>query len=253
MKYYSDLVSLRVFSLNDLFKIIGNKTNAKRYLARMCKSDKIRRIKKNLYSVIDLYDKTDLASAFVIASHINDNSFVSYHSAFEFYGFYNQTYTEMQVSSTNKFSNFEYGDYYYHCYISKIDKQIDLVKGVKVTSLERTIVDSINMLGKVMDVEELVKCLDFVQYLNAEKIKEMLLEYNIDLLYRKVGYVLSFYKKIKGINEDFFQFCKNKSNVKNFGAISYGEMRQLEFVSEWGIYAYKNLKVLTNKGENENV
>ena len=48
----------------------------------------------------------------------------------------------MQVSSTNKFSNFEYGDYYYHCYISKIDKQIDLVKGVKVTSLERTIVDS---------------------------------------------------------------------------------------------------------------
>ena len=116
-----------------------------------------------------------------------------------------------------------------------------------------TIVDSINMLGKVIDVEELVKCLDFVQYLNAEKIKEMLLEYNIDLLYRKVGYVLSFYKNIKGINEDFFQFCKNKSNIKNFGAISYGEMRQLEFVSEWGRYAYKNLKVLTNKGENENV
>ena len=248
MKYYSNLVALRVFTFEDILNFIGNEKTAKSYLSRMCKNGKIRRVKRNLYSVIDLFTQSDLASQHVIASHITDTSFVSYHSAFEFYGFYNQSYTEMQISSFKKFSDFEYGDYLFHCFLTKSFKQIDIVQGVRVSSIERTIVDSINMLGKVMDAEELVKCIDFIHYVDANKIKEMLLEYDRDLLFRKVGYVLSFFRNTLNLDDDFFYFCKSHSNVNNYGMLSHGEMKQLEFVSEWGLYAYKDLLSLKNKG-----
>lgn len=250
MKYYSNLVSLRVFSFGDALKFISNDKSTKSYLSRMCKDGKIRRIKRDLYSVIDLFTNTDIASQYNIASHITDSSFVSYHSAFEFYDFYNQSYTEIQISSFTKFNDFEYEDYLYHCILTKSDNQIENIQGTRVSSIERTIVDSINMLGKVMDVEELVKCIDFIRYVNYDKIKEMLLVYNKDLLYRKVGYVLSFFKDTLKLPNEFFDFCKSHSNINNYGFLSHGEIKKLEFISEWGIYAYKDLLKLVNKGVN---
>lgn len=248
MKYYSDLAEMRVFTLDEAINIIGNKDNAINYLSRMCKNGLINRIKKNLYSVIDLSTKTDIANHYFIASHINECAFISYHTAFEFYGFYNQSYSEVQVSSPKRFTDFIYNDLNYHYILSNITKQIDIVQGVKVTSLERTIVDSINMLGKVMDVEELVKCLDFINYVDVNKLMEMLLEYDKDILYRKVGYVLSYFKESLNLDNSFFDFCKKHSNVLNYGYLSYGEIKQLEFISEWGLYAYKDLKSIIGKG-----
>ena len=128
MKYYSALASKFIFSFDDALKFLKTESNTKRYLYRMIQSGQINRIKKNLYSLIDPATQTDMANHFLIATHINKDSFVSYHSAFEFYGFYNQTYTTVQVSSLNKFIYFEYNDYLYHCILTKTNKQIDVIQ-----------------------------------------------------------------------------------------------------------------------------
>lgn len=249
MKYYGDLAALRVFSFDDATKIIGNEENTKSYLSRMCKSGNVQRVKRNLYSVIDFYTKADLANQYVISSSITETSFVSYHSAFEFYGFYNQSYTTVQVSSFKRFEDFEYNGCLYRCYTTTSNTQVNTIQGVRVTSIERTIVDSINMLGKVIDVDELIQCVGLIHYIDVDKIKEMLLEYDKDILYRKVGYFLSFFKKAFSIDDEFFDFCKRKSNVKNYGFLSYGEATKLDFISEWGLYAYKDLTKLIGEGK----
>ncbi|MBQ7276473.1 MAG: hypothetical protein IJS58_04400 [Bacilli bacterium] len=87
MKYFSTLAPMGVFSLNEAVKLIGNEENTKKYLSRLIKIGQIRRIKKNLYSIIDPIIKDDSMSRFVIASHITNDAFISLHSAFEFYGF----------------------------------------------------------------------------------------------------------------------------------------------------------------------
>ena len=99
-----------------------------------------------------------------------------------------------------------------------------------------------------MDAEELVKCLSLVHRVNEVKIQQMRLEYDKDLLYRKVGYVLSFFKKDLNLSDGLFTFCKNKSNVLNYGHLVYGSAQDLEFIKEWGIYAFKDLKGLVGKG-----
>ena len=189
MKYYQSLVPMGIFSFKEASNLIGNAENTKKYLANMIKNNQLRRIKKNLYSIIDPTTNDDLMNRFVIASHITDNSFVCLHSAFEYYGFYNQNYYDIQVMSPKRFTNFDYNDYRYCFFLSNNMNQIDLIQGVKVTSIERTIVDSINLLGKSMDIEELIKCLSLIHHINEEKIKDMLGQYDKDLLYRKVGYV----------------------------------------------------------------
>ena len=253
MKYYQLLAPMGIFSLNEAVEKIGNEANTKKYLTNMIKANQIRRIKKNLYSVIDPITQDDSMNRFVIGTHITEDAFIGLHSAFEFYGFYNQSYVEVQVLSSKRFEDFEYFDYKYCSYISKTNVQVEQIQGARVSTIERTIVDSINMLGKSMDAEELVKCLSLIHRVNEDKIKEMLEIYDKDLLYRKVGYVLSYFKDDLNISDDFFNYCKNKSNVLNYGYLSSREIKKLEFIKEWGLYAYKNLKGLIDKGGNIDV
>ena len=116
----------------------------------------------------------------------------------------------MQVSPNKRFTPFEYNGYSYVCYLNNINLQIDLIQGVRITSLERTIVDSINMLGKIMDIEEFIKCLDLIHLINERKIIEILKAYDKEVLYRKVGYILSFYKDDFKLSDSFFELCLSK-------------------------------------------
>ena len=248
MKYLKELSSYNTFTLGDARKIIGNLPATKKYLGEMVKLGFLKKIRKNLYTCYDFILNEDSANRFQIGSNINQNSYISYHSAFEFYGFYNQMFTEIQVSTNRRFASFEYNKYYYKCFLNDVDIQIDIIQGVKVTSLERTIVDSINMLGKVMDIEELINCLDLIHFINEKKLLEVLEKYNKEILYRKVGYVLSFYKDEFKLSESFFNICLSKGIITNRGALINNDKNNLVFDSEWGLYVYLNLKNINSKG-----
>lgn len=253
MKFYQDLATIPAFTLLEASEIIGNKTLAPKNLNAMVKEGSVHRIKRNLYTCVDFSTGDDYANRFEIASKIVEDSFISFHSAFEFYGFYNQSYFDVQVCATKRFMEFEYGGYDYKSYQTNSLEQVDVVQGVRVASIERTIVDSINMLGKVMDAEELVKCLDLVHRVKEEKILRMLSIYNKEILYRKVGYILSLYKEELSLSDGFFEECKKKGVLSNKGYLVLKERNYLIFNTEWGLYTYKNLRKLTSKGGEEDV
>lgn len=253
MKYFKELSAYNTFSLKDANKIIGNISATKKYLSEMIKSGYANKIRKDLYTCFDVALNEDCANKFQIASSINQNSYISYHSAFEFYGFYNQLYYTIQVSSNKRFTPFEYNDYSYECYLNDISIQIDVIQGVKVTSIERTIIDSINILGKVMDIEELIKCLDLIGLVKENKLLEILDAYNKEILYRKAGYILSFYKDEFKLSDSFFNICLLKGITSNRGFLVNNDKDNLVFDSKWGLYVYRDLKNITNKGGNLDV
>ena len=249
MKYYKELSEKAIFTLTDAIKIIGNESAAKKYLENMIKEGAVHRIKKNLYTCFAFSNFSDCANRFQIASNINEDSFVSYHSAFEFYGFYNQNYFEVQVSSTKRIKTFEYDDYRYVNYLTKNIDQVEIVQGVRVSTIERTIVDSINMLGKVMDIEELIKCLNLIHNVSEKKIIEMLNKYDKSVLFKKTGYILSFYKETFNLSDSFFNLCKEKGIVSNIGYLVNADKSNLSFDAEWGLYTYPNILNIGKKGE----
>ncbi len=253
MKYFKELSDFNTFSLSDASKIIGNLPATKKYLSEMVKLGYVNKIRKDLYTFYDVALNQDCANRFQIASSINQNSYISYHSAFEFYGFYNQMYFEIQVSSNKRFLPFEYDGYSFECYSNDINIQIDTIQGVKVTSIERTIVDSINMLGKVMDIEELIKCIDLVHLVSENKLLEILNVYNKEVLYRKVGYILSFYKDEFNLSDSFFITCLSKGITSNRGYLVNNDKDNLIFDSKWGLYVYKNIRSVNSMGDNLDV
>ena len=249
MKYYMELSQFNIFTIEDAMKIIGNLPATKKYIKSLIDTGLVHRIKRNLYTCVNVTNGDDVANRFQIGSNINDNSYISYHSAFEFYGFYNQVYYEVQVSSDKKFTPFEYNDYSYVNYLNNINCQIDLIQGTKVTSIERTLVDSIDMLGKVMDLEEFVKCLDLIHIVKESKLKEILDTYGKEVLYRKVGYILSFYKEEFDISDSFFDFCLKKGVNSNRGYLVNNFKEELTYNSFWGLYVYPDIRNIYNKGK----
>lgn len=252
MKYYSELALLGAFNYEKARKVIKT-NNPMKTLISYINHGYVNKIKHNLYTCVDLATKIDLTNKFENASKITENSFVVGHSAFEFYGFYNQIFYNCQVGSIKKFNEFKYDNVQYQCYALKSDIQVDLIKGVRVTTIERTIVDSINYLDEMMDLEELLKCIDVVPMVNEEKIKEMLLFYDKDLLYKKVGYILSYFKYDLNISDSFFDFCLSHMNPKNRGKIVKDSNYKLEYISKWKIYAYKDLLKFIRKARDIDV
>lgn len=243
MKYLSELTKYKVFSYNDFIAIIGNSNLAKSTLQNYLKKGLIKRIKHNLYSVVSLETNECIADKFLIGSNITNNSFISHHSAFEFYGYYNQVYNVVNVSSISKFNKFEFeGNEFALINVNSTDF-VETIRGVRVSSIERTIVDSIKDSGKYSDLEETLNCIDLIPYISINDILKYLKQINSKMLYKKVGIILSLFKEKFDIPNSFFQKCHEMSDTVK----GYFDKSSHIYNPNWKIFIYKDLNNYINK------
>ena len=170
---YSKLLRSHVFSFSEIEAIIGDKKKANNAIYNLKKNGLIVSAKKNLYSAVSLSDKSPVADKFEIASKITPSSFISHHSAFEFYGIANQVFYEIHVSSNSKFNDFYFDGLLYKYIQNKYDFGITEIKHVKVTDMERTVLDSIKDFEKKTGLEEVLQCICLTTSLNIVKKLQM--------------------------------------------------------------------------------
>lgn len=245
MKYLNELTKYKVFNRKDFATMINDDNLAKMLLKNYLEKGYIKRIKHNLYGVVSLETNECIADKFLIASNITDTSFISHHSAFEFYGYYNQVYYDVNVSSISKFNTFEFEENTFSLIKVSSTNFVEEIRGVKVTSLERTIVDSIKDSGKYCELEETLNCINMIPYISIKDILKYLEQINSKMLYKKVGIILSLFKDKLNIPDSFFVICHEVSDSikghfdKNKSAHVYNP--------EWKIFIYKDLKNYINK------
>jgi predicted transcriptional regulator of viral defense system len=232
--------------------IIHGKTNAFVILRNYQKKGYIKKIKHDLYATISMENSGLIASKYQIACAINESSFVSHHSAFEFYGYYNQVFNTINVSSLNHFQSFVFDGIEYQYFRSNLLDQIQVVRGVKVTSIERTIVDSIDDIDKFAGTEELIQCIRMIPFVSESMILEYLHRRASKLLYKKTGYVLSHFQNELMLSDEFFDIClRNGGNV--VGYFSQIDKDGLIFDSRWTFYAYPDFMSFVGKKNKSNV
>lgn len=245
MKYLSELLKLKVFNYSDFMHVVGNDNLATTTLQNYLNKGYIKRIRRNLYSVVSLETNECLANKFLIGSKITETSFISHHSAFEFYGYYNQVYHDVYVSSISKFNSFEFERNKYLFIRNSSTSFVEIIRGVRVSSIERTIVDSIQDSGKYADLEETLHCIDLIPYISIVDIEKYLEEINSKMLYKKVGIILSLFKEKLSIPDSFFIKCHKISDSikghfdRNVNAHVYN--------AEWKIFIYKDLERYMNE------
>ena len=96
-------------------------------------------------------------------------------------------------------------------------------EGVRVVSLERAIIDSIDCLSLAGGLEEVEYALDNCPKLNLKDVQLLLKAYDKNLLYQKVGYL---FEKHFGndIPEEFYKEClKHSGNTVIYLECNTGE------------------------------
>ena len=213
MNLYFELLKKPIFSTEDVNVFYNNINSARSAIKRLMKEGMVAKIRYNMYTCISGETGAPIANRFQIASHITPTSYVSHHTAMEYYGITDQVYYDVYVSSETSFRDFTFDGYTYCFVASNSSEGIEKPPysgGIAVTNLERTIVDSIKDMDKIVGIEEVVQNIENIHRMQEKRLLKYLELYRNQFLYQKMGYLLWHHKDKAGLSESFFQECKEQ-------------------------------------------
>jgi predicted transcriptional regulator of viral defense system len=244
---YAELAKMNSFTMDDVCNLVENKKTASSLVLRLIKKGLVKKIKNNLYSCVNVADGQLVASKYHIACSINNTAYISHHSAYEYMGLSNQVFYEIYVSSKKRFTSFDFEGITYKFVPSKMQYGIISPKnthGIRVTTLERTIVDSIKDFEKIGGLEELLNCINAVLYLDEKEITKYLDLYKLQFLYQKTGFLLQHYKDKFQISPAFITYCKSKVGKSS----RYFSKDSTRYIGEWKLVVPDDLFQILEQG-----
>jgi len=232
----------QLFSFNNLKDTYKTASNFSVFVYRAIKRGEIKQIKRGLYALVNPLTGEVFANRFQVASHLFDDSYVSYHEALEYYGLANQSFVSVFNYVTSSHGrDFEFNNVIYKAKkpSSNLFIKENLDESIRIVSLERAIVDSIDEYSLAGGLEEVESALDICPDLNLEDIKTLLLDYDKKLLYQKVGYL---FEKHFGeeLPKEFYDFClKRSGNTIVYLDCHVGEAKH---IAKWKLMVKKEKK-----------
>lgn len=254
MKYYEHLVELQCFSRADIERLTQNEFTANSLINEYKRKGYIESVRRNLYVTVSMETKQPIANRYRIGSSILGSNYISHHSAFEYFGYANQVFYEVYVSGEGRFASFEYAGLTFRYIAPRILLGVDQREdGVRVTDIERTVLDSINDFQKIGGLEELLRCLELIPYIDEKKLIQYLKVYDKQVLYQKTGYILEHLKKQLRLSDGFFTLCESKYKRSVRYLYPGIEHEPNTFNSRWSLIVPLNLMKLISKGGGEDV
>ncbi|MCC8125924.1 MAG: hypothetical protein LIO92_00780 [Clostridiales bacterium] len=174
MDVYKELAALCCFTHSDMVQITGSESAAQWQIKNYLKKGYIERVRRNLYVVISMETEQPIPSCFQIASRIADDACISHHSAFEFYGYANRVFYDVYFTTDRKVRPFDYDSVHYQPTTWRGSTGIvEMNNGVRITSLERTVIDSIVDFTRIGGLEELLRCLTLIPSLDEKSFLKL--------------------------------------------------------------------------------
>ena len=235
MDVYNELMKYPIFTIYEVDKLTGNLKTAYYQLEQLMKKGLVKKIRNTIYSPVNQKDGNINASRYQIACAITDTAYISHHSAFEYYGLTDKVLDEVYVSSETKYNHFKYDSVTYKYIASRMREGVKdemVSSGIRITDLERTVIDSIHDYDKTGGFKELITCLEGISYLDELKLLRYLEVYNIQGLYQRVGYLLKYFQKDMKISNEFINCCKDKIG-KSRRYLDNEAIEDSHYDSEW--------------------
>ena len=184
----------RIFRKSDVVELLGDKRRAEVLLLTYQKRGYIQKIRRNLYCVLNLATGLPEVSRYEVACAIQSDAYIAYHTALEYHGLAHQFWYDVQVAAARPFVRFEHAECSFVAVSSKTMYGIDeprFDRGVRVTNIERTIIDCISHMDLAGGAEEFKHCMEGVRKLRSSELMNVLKAYNTPVVYQKVGCVLA--------------------------------------------------------------
>ena len=249
MDLYYKLLKRPVFTMEDAQKYYNNISSARTAVKRLIDRGMVSKIRRNLYTCISGEPGAPVANRLQIASSLTKTSYISHHTAMEFYGITDQVFYEVYVSSETEFKSFLFDGYTYRFIKPKISDGVEEAKfsgGVRVTNKERTILDSIKDMDRISGFEEVISNVGAINRVKEERLIQYLETYDNQFLYQKVGYILFHMKSKLKLSEMFFSLCKEKAGKSSRYLTS--DCKTGKFYAEWNLVVPNSLFQTKNGG-----
>ena len=247
MNLYFEMQKFPVFTMEDAVKHYNNTESARSAVKRLINKGLVKKIRRNLYTCVSGESGEPIADRFQIGSAISETACISHHSAAEYYGITDQVYYDVYVTTDTRFNSFEFEEYTYIPIKSKIDSGVVEIKysgGVRITDLERTVIDCIKDMDKISGMEEVLAMIKMTEHLDQKKILLYMGEYDSQFLYQKVGYLLWNCKEKLGLDYDFFEICKSK--IGKSSRYLSRDISNGKFNAEWHLVVDENMPWIKN-------
>ena len=252
MSPYFELLQKPVFSVEDIADRYEKISGARSAIKSLVRQGVAVKIRNNMYTCISGETGSPVANRFQIASSITSTSYITHHSALEYYGIMDQVFHEVYVASLKPFSEFEFDGYFYRCvHSSHLDgvEMLPMSGKIRITDKERTLIDCINDMDKISGIEETIACVSSIKRVREDRLLKYLAMYENQFLYQKTGYLLSKNQEILGLSDDFFKKCREKiGRSKRYLSSDYKNGR---YNKKWQLIIPETVYSMKN-GETEN-
>lgn len=153
------------------------------------------------------------------------------------------------MGSITKFNNFVYNRNEFICKPVKSIKFVNNVisEGIRVSSLEKTIIDCIDNIELAGGIEEVLNALEQIKFIDERKLLEVLKDIDKIFLYQKAGYLFEVYKTRFDLSDEFFKKCKFQL-TKKINYFMQHEFDDIELNEKWNLIVPKNIKSRINRG-----
>lgn len=249
MAINSKIFKLGIFSLEDVMRVMNlSRSAAANSLVRWQRSGYVCMIRRGMYVAVDMLSDRPSADKYEIASSVNDGSFVGWHTAFEFHGVAHQPFYDVFVGSDVRFKNFSFDNIEYeYCKNPLPGNGIITPLGkpdVRVTDLERSVVDCCDRLDRAGGAEELMHCMESIVRLDSKKLTTYLEAYDKSFLYQKVGFFLERCFSQDESMAEIIELCRKR------GAVFNKKIDDVDvvYVRKWKLYVPR---VVTTTSEND--
>lgn len=251
MEIYYNLIEKPIFNVKYLLNFYNNEIAARSALKRLLRNGQVLKIRNNMYTCSSGKNGGPVANRFQIASAVSESSFVSHHSAMEYYGISDQVFYEVYVGSKTQFRSFEFDGYSFHYVSSKFDDGIENPEysgGIFISDKERTLIDSICDMDHIAGIEEVMADIKSLKFLNEQKLLHYLKLYDSQFLYQKVGFILQHEQKKMGISDNFIKTCHEKVH-KSKRYMTSDHVKNIVYDSSWQLVIPDNLYSIKNGEE----
>lgn len=243
MTAYQELVKLIIFSISDVEALTENKKTAYSLIYRLMNRGLVKKIRNNMYSCVNPVTGDVIANRYQIACASSESAYVSHYSACEFHGLNNLKFSEVHVSSTSRFRNFEFEGTKYKYIASKSSLgviQPEKSEMIRVTNIEKTIVDGIKDIDRFGDLEYLIESISKIDVLDTKKLTNYLDDYKIQSLFQKAGFLLGYFLVNFNMPEEFYNYCKDRVG-KSTRYLNNDAKDDGEYIKEWKLVIPKHI------------
>ncbi len=253
MKLNEFLAQYDVFTVDELDFFLskkgsGNPNTRKALLTYYRKQGRIVRIRRGLYAVVPVGSSPESSpiDPYLLAAKMTNDAVLAYHTALEFHGKAYSVYTRLHYLSARKSLPVKFRSYEIRraavpqSLRAKGKEMLGVIhrkrSGVelRVTTLERTLVDVLDRPELVGSWEEIWRSLESVEFFDLEQIVEYVILLENATTAAKVGFFLEQHREVLMVDDVYINSLR-KLRPRQPHYLMRGKRKDCQWAKEWNL------------------